>query len=240
MPILDDIGDMTPTQIRAHIKHFEESAAQARGFLRGGTGVYDDRWSEILEHAEKQIEIGKVQLAINSLDGKLKAEGSKDITFQFTKARYENSVYYGSYIITNAGNRTDAGDYEVRRDPENPVSLILDLISTMNTGKTVRTRLRAVGDNLDRLALVDMRVVLKQGCYIATCVYGSYNCPEVRTLRQFRDNTLDKTWFGRAFIRVYYASSPHVVKFFGNKKWFNKIWKPILDRIVSKIQKRDR
>ena len=27
------------------------------------------------------------------------------------------------------------------------------------------------------------------GCYIATCVYGSYDCPQVQTLRRFRDDT---------------------------------------------------
>ncbi len=33
-----------------------------------------------------------------------------------------------------------------------------------------------------------------KGCYIATCVYGSYDCPQVWTLRRFRDYTLDETW----------------------------------------------
>ena len=32
-----------------------------------------------------------------------------------------------------------------------------------------------------------------QGCYVATCVYGSYDCPQVWTLRRFRDNTLAET-----------------------------------------------
>ena len=31
------------------------------------------------------------------------------------------------------------------------------------------------------------------GCYVATCVYGSYDCPQVWTLRRFRDNTLAET-----------------------------------------------
>lgn len=29
------------------------------------------------------------------------------------------------------------------------------------------------------------------GCYIATCVYGSYDCPQVWILRRFRDDILD-------------------------------------------------
>ena len=53
------------------------------------------------------------------------------------------------------------------------------------------------------------------GCYIATAVYGSYDCPEVWTLRRFRDEVLAKNCFGRAFIRFYYALSPWLVRRFG-------------------------
>ena len=74
------------------------------------------------------------------------------------------------------------------------------------------------------------------GCYVATCVYGSYDCPEVWTLRRFRDNTLASTWYGRAFIHTYYAISPTLVKWFGETKWFKKLWKGKLDRMVAKLQ----
>ena len=74
------------------------------------------------------------------------------------------------------------------------------------------------------------------GCYIATCVYGSYDCPEVWMLRRYRDNILSDSWFGREFIQVYYATSPKIVELFGNKKWFNGLWKPILDKFVRKLQ----
>lgn len=73
------------------------------------------------------------------------------------------------------------------------------------------------------------------GCYIATCVYGSYDCPQVWTLRRFRDDTLDATWYGRLFIRCYYAISPALVKWFGNTTWFKKIWRGPLDSLVTKL-----
>ena len=76
----------------------------------------------------------------------------------------------------------------------------------------------------------------KGGCYVATCVYGSYDCPQVWTLRRYRDDTLGATWYGRLFIRTYYAISPTLVKWFGNTKWFNKLWKGKLDRMVAKLQ----
>lgn len=73
------------------------------------------------------------------------------------------------------------------------------------------------------------------GCYVATAVYGSYDCPQVWTLRRFRDYTLAETWYGRAFIRLYYAVSPTLVKWFGHTEWFKKLWKGKLDRMVSKL-----
>ena len=74
------------------------------------------------------------------------------------------------------------------------------------------------------------------GCYVATAVYGSYDCPQVWTLRRYRDNTLAKTWYGRAFIRTYYAISPTLVKWFGDTAWFKAMWKGKLDRMVANLQ----
>ena len=75
----------------------------------------------------------------------------------------------------------------------------------------------------------------RSGCYVATCVYGSYDCPEVWTLRRYRDTKLSKSFLGRAFIRFYYAVSPSFVKLFGKTKMFNFIFKKKLDRIVLKL-----
>lgn len=76
----------------------------------------------------------------------------------------------------------------------------------------------------------------KKGCYIATAVYGSYDCPEVRVLRRYRDIILKSTVCGRAFIRFYYAVSPTIVKLFGNTKYFNLFWRNVLDRFVAKLK----
>ena len=75
------------------------------------------------------------------------------------------------------------------------------------------------------------------GCYIATAVYGSYDCQEVWTLRRFRDNILAKHFAGRIFIRSYYTISPFLVKCVGKTDGFNKFWRPILDRLVLNLQK---
>ena len=73
------------------------------------------------------------------------------------------------------------------------------------------------------------------GCYVATCVYGSYDCPEVWTLRRFRDDFLAKSLPGRTFIRTYYAISPTIVRWFGGFESFRSFWKKPLDKMVRKL-----
>lgn len=74
------------------------------------------------------------------------------------------------------------------------------------------------------------------GCYVATAVYGSYDCDEVWTLRRFRDEYLSKKIAGKIFIKLYYTISPTIVKWFGKTKWFNKINKKILDKWVINLR----
>lgn len=74
------------------------------------------------------------------------------------------------------------------------------------------------------------------GCYVATAVYHSYDCPQVWTLRRFRDDTLAESWYGRAFVRLYYTVSPTLVRWFGETEWFQKLWRGPLDRLVAKLQ----
>ena len=75
----------------------------------------------------------------------------------------------------------------------------------------------------------------QNGCYVATAIYGSYDCPPVWTLRRYRDNILAKSWYGRMFIHLYYFCSPTFVRCFGNSKLFHNFLKPKLDNIVEKL-----
>lgn len=101
--------------------------------------------------------------------------------------------------------------------------------------------IKIINDYADKVRKYDPEyktpvVETSAGCYVATAVYGSYDCPEVWTLRRFRDNTLAETWYGRAFIHTYYAISPTLVKWFGHTEWFKKMWKEPLDNMVKKLQ----
>ncbi|MDT8411390.1 MAG: CFI-box-CTERM domain-containing protein [Vicingaceae bacterium] len=77
----------------------------------------------------------------------------------------------------------------------------------------------------------------KEGCYIATMVYGGYNTQEVLVLRNFRDTYLVKYRLGIFFIKMYYFISPYFVCLFQNAPTINKMVKIILDKIVIKLSK---
>ncbi len=76
----------------------------------------------------------------------------------------------------------------------------------------------------------------KKGCYVATCVYGTYDCPELWVLRRYRDEKLINTKSGKLFVKVYYAVSPIFVKYFGKIKILSKVARKILDKITSKLK----
>ncbi|MBE6861475.1 MAG: tetratricopeptide repeat protein [Ruminococcus sp.] len=110
------------------------------------------------------------------------------------------------------------------------------------TSETVQARKNVIislkkGLNEDKASEINEDDVKEKegGCYIATCVYGSYDCPQVWTLRRYRDYTLDETWYGKLFIKCYYAVSPKLVKWFGKYEWFKKPWKKYLDGMVERL-----
>lgn len=75
-------------------------------------------------------------------------------------------------------------------------------------------------------------------CYVATHIYGSYDCPEVWVLRRFRDNVLKKSIVGRNFIRLYYRISPKLIRVFGNHCWFNGICRKMLNHMICSLKQR--
>jgi serine/threonine protein kinase/rRNA-processing protein FCF1 len=73
------------------------------------------------------------------------------------------------------------------------------------------------------------------GCYIATYIYSTYDCPELWVLRRYRDETLKSSAVGRLFIKAYYYLSPRLISKFGKCTVFNKMASIIVNRIVAAL-----
>ena len=72
-----------------------------------------------------------------------------------------------------------------------------------------------------------------EGCYIATAVYGGYDTTEVLILRKFRDEILNNSFLGRAFIKLYYTISPSMAVKLKQHDRLNAKVKYLLDKFVE-------
>jgi tetratricopeptide (TPR) repeat protein len=75
-------------------------------------------------------------------------------------------------------------------------------------------------------------------CYIATAIYGSYECEEVLTLREFRDHILSRYALGRLFIRVYYEVGPLIANRIARGGVTNQAARLLLDKLVLHLRSR--
>jgi tetratricopeptide (TPR) repeat protein len=114
----------------------------------------------------------------------------------------------------------------------------LSTLSTVDMSATQRIRF-----NKNKQVMVDIKsqveaAVKKQSgaCYIATMAYGDYDHSQVRILRRYRDEVLARSFLGRAFIRVYYTTSPYLVTVLTNKKNINSIIRRLLDKWIKVIK----
>ncbi len=145
------------------------------------------------------------------------------------------------YIITEEDKRVIQSNIDLRED----VARLLEKArSDPARARKYAQRVLEIDQNNVEAKLILMSSISSQkqskssgGCYVATAVYGSYDCPEVWTLRRYRDDVLGRTWYGRLFIYVYYAVSPTLVKWFGDTVWFSAMWKPKLDHMVCKLNR---
>ena len=86
-----------------------------------------------------------------------------------------------------------------------------------------------------RNGVYDQKTNGKSGCYIATAIYGNYECTEVFLLRKYRDDYLNKRFFGKIFIKIYYQLSPHLIKYIKPNSFISRKIKKYLDNKVEKI-----
>ncbi|HWP21958.1 MAG TPA: TFIIB-type zinc finger domain-containing protein [Candidatus Cryosericum sp.] len=173
-----------------------------------------------------------------------KSERSKPIT---TSVSQENIILLmtrlqaveGTYIflgdqLKNSSSYSD----EIDRLAAEAWKRALDLKLTWSTGYISRLSSEQIAKYSAEVRKYYPKFTMptkQEGCYIATCVYGSYDSNEVLVLRNYRDNRLMNDKLGRLFVKAYYSTSPSLVKWFGKRKWFISLSKGMLDRIVCRL-----
>lgn len=185
----------------------------------------------------------------------------------FGKVSFENSLYYSINGIhqgmTHNEVREIMGDPDVKSNRGDEMDAIRNLLHwnySSNVGFSKSGNKYIIrymfDDNAeeDKYILGEFHVDLleiytppvvrqsnpKTGCFVATACYGDYDAAEVLVLRNYRDNVLLKTIFGRTVVSVYYRLSPPIARFIEKSELLKTfIRKNILVPIVSKIRRND-
>jgi len=76
------------------------------------------------------------------------------------------------------------------------------------------------------------------GCFIATAAYGTPLAEEIDVLRNWRDDFLEASYPGRAFIKAYYSLSPPVADNISESEGKRKIVRTTLSPIVKILKGR--
>lgn len=76
-----------------------------------------------------------------------------------------------------------------------------------------------------------------QACFVVTYCYTAQS-PEYRAMILYRDEILSKTFFGRAFIKGYYLSSPHLVKWASYNRYIDAFVRKVTTIILPVFIKR--
>jgi hypothetical protein len=74
-------------------------------------------------------------------------------------------------------------------------------------------------------------------CFIATAAWGSWMDPHVVALRDFRDEVLMRSAWGRAFVGFYYRHSPPVAAFIGRHEGLRAATRAALAPVVFAIER---
>ena len=160
---------------------------------------------------------------INKLQEKL--ENTFDIATKMVSIIILNEKANEAWDVTaTIGTMDLSQDFKARyTQNKNLLSNLRTQLSTITQPATISTGSRSSSSS-------------KSGCYIATMAYGYYDHPQVMILRQFRNNVLDKSAFGKWFIKTYYHYSPILVEKLKNKKIINSIIRKTLNQFIKLIK----
>ncbi|MCS6903803.1 MAG: CFI-box-CTERM domain-containing protein [Bacteroidia bacterium] len=102
----------------------------------------------------------------------------------------------------------------------------------------VRNHLKSAANDLRKIVANISARRRYWDCYIATACYQDNNAPQVIAFRNFRDQVLMNSFWGKLFVKFYYKYSPFWAKQLKNYPRVNKfIRNKILDFIYKKIKK---
>jgi len=75
-----------------------------------------------------------------------------------------------------------------------------------------------------------------KACFIATAAYGTPFAKEINILREWRDKTLIKTYFGNIFVNFYYRISPYIAYIIRRHKTLKLLTRILLKPVIYLVR----
>jgi peptide/nickel transport system substrate-binding protein len=164
---------------------------------------------------------------ISDKDGKLVSKGEAE----------HNSNETGNFEINLKSNETSklsigpsllkifaTSDYAFRPDLSTRAILAIPSANTTLNTQTLAKEKEQSSQNVEMESTQNEKK--QSGCLIATATYGSHLAPQVRFLRDFRDNYILSTTTGVAFMNsfdlIYYSFSPKVADYERQQPWLQQ------------------
>ena len=140
--------------------------------------------------------------------------GAMEVTITFN-GNNDGMADLGGYRVHYG---TAAGSYDTTVDTEGNASAVISSLSVGDTYyfavSSYDTRGNESGNSEEgSIVIEEMESFLKdadikEGCFIATAVFGSYDHPAVKIFRKFRDDYLLTNRVGKRFVHYYYSYGP--------------------------------
>jgi hypothetical protein len=138
----------------------------------------------------------------------------------------------GNIGLSMASDLNDYNKIRINNDNEFAV-ILLNKINKFYCNSQVQADIFKIKN---KIGVTEKGINPKSSCYIATIVYQDYNSPEVMILREFRDSILRKSFLGRRFIQVYYASNNILSPFIHKHETIQQFLRKVLNKFVLKLK----
>ena len=166
----------------------------------------DLTWSAVAGATDYRVQYGIVDTSENAIDvGNITSYTLTGLvnnsTYHITVSTLEQSRYY---LAVSVYDNTSAQNESVL-SPETSLLFGPQRVSLPSNELTATPE-----------KVVPYPVLPDEGCFIATAAYGYYSAPQVRALRNFRDQYLLTNGPGRVFVHWYYRNSPPAAHYISN------------------------
>jgi len=223
-----------------YFHQFESGSWDEYGYIDTDLGEWVFDKKSIINKLDEEIDklkycplldTQKIKSIIEKLPDRINPKDN--LEWAFKTQNYETWIWHNNKWISHLGNK---------KFPSYTMITGIEKISKKERNEIIKEQSSGYRGNSNTIT-IDLsnshKNTKKQssGCFIATCVYGSYNATEVIVLRKFRDKYLLRTTLGRQFVHLYYKVSPSISLKIESTVFMRFFIRKSLDKFVDMISK---